>query len=156
MYVYVLRVGRSVERHYDNTPIYWKFTTKNGKFSDKKFWYFFKFLLKNIDCGYSLEPPRRGGSNEYPQSMFMSRNKRGGGGGEGKGGRREGGGKRLVGIGDIFLFMLYYRQAAHTILPPLSRLECIWLSLIFNSSLFESTCFLKPKYMTTLKILLIK
>ena len=29
---------------------------------------------KNIDCGYSLEPPRRGGSNEYPQSMFLSRN----------------------------------------------------------------------------------
>ena len=25
---------------------------------------------KNIDCWYSLEPPRRGGSNEYPQSMF--------------------------------------------------------------------------------------
>ena len=24
----------------------------------------------NIDCGYSLKPPRRGGSNEYPQSMF--------------------------------------------------------------------------------------
>ena len=31
---------------------------------------FFLFLLKNIDCGYSLEPPRRGGSNVYPQSMF--------------------------------------------------------------------------------------
>ena len=31
---------------------------------------FFLFLLNNIDCGYSLEPPRRGGSNEYPQSMF--------------------------------------------------------------------------------------
>ena len=31
---------------------------------------FFLFLLQNIDCGYSLEPPRRGGSNEYPQSMF--------------------------------------------------------------------------------------
>ena len=30
---------------------------------------FFIFLLKNTDCGYSLEPPRRGGSNEYPQSM---------------------------------------------------------------------------------------
>ena len=28
------------------------------------------FLLKNIYCGYSLEPPRRGGSNEYPQYMF--------------------------------------------------------------------------------------
>ena len=30
----------------------------------------FLFLLKNIDGGYSLEPPRRGGSNEYPLSMF--------------------------------------------------------------------------------------
>ena len=35
---------------------------------------FFLFLLKNIDCGYSLEPPRRGGSNEYTQSFFLSRN----------------------------------------------------------------------------------
>ena len=25
-----------------------------------------------IDCGYSLEPPRRGGSNEYQQSMFWA------------------------------------------------------------------------------------
>ena len=31
---------------------------------------FFLFLLQNIDCGYSLEPPHRGGSNMYPQSMF--------------------------------------------------------------------------------------
>ena len=30
----------------------------------------FLSMLKNIDCGYLLEPPRRGGSNEYPQSMF--------------------------------------------------------------------------------------
>ena len=30
----------------------------------------FLFLLKNRDCGYSLEPLRRGGSNEYPQSLF--------------------------------------------------------------------------------------
>ena len=35
---------------------------------------FFLFLLKNIDCGYSLEPLRRGGSNEYTQSVFLSRN----------------------------------------------------------------------------------
>ena len=27
-------------------------------------------------CGYSLEPPWRGGSNECPQSMFLSRNKK--------------------------------------------------------------------------------
>ena len=35
----------------------------------------FHSFVQNIDCGYSLEPPRRGGSNEYPQSMFLSRNK---------------------------------------------------------------------------------
>ena len=28
---------------------------------------------QNIDCGYSLEPPQRGGSNEYPQSMFLAK-----------------------------------------------------------------------------------
>ena len=36
----------------------------------------FLIAAQNIDCGYSLEPPRRGGSNEYPQSMFLSRNKK--------------------------------------------------------------------------------
>ena len=30
----------------------------------------FLISAQNIDCGYSLGPPRRGGSNEYPQSMF--------------------------------------------------------------------------------------
>ena len=36
-------------------------TTKNWKFSDKKFWYFSYFCSKH-----------RGGSNEYPQSMFWA------------------------------------------------------------------------------------
>ena len=36
----------------------------------------FHFSAQNIDCGYSLEPPRRGGSNEYPESMFLSGNKK--------------------------------------------------------------------------------
>ena len=36
----------------------------------------FHISARNIDCGYSLEPPRRGGSNEYPQSMFLSRKKK--------------------------------------------------------------------------------
>ena len=31
---------------------------------------FFLISAQNIDCGYSLEPPHRGSSNEYPQSMF--------------------------------------------------------------------------------------
>ena len=30
----------------------------------------FHISAQNIDCGYSLEPPRVGGSDEYPQSMF--------------------------------------------------------------------------------------
>ena len=47
------------------------FTTKKGKFSDKKIW-FFHISVQNIDCGYSLEPRRRGGSNEYLQSMFWA------------------------------------------------------------------------------------
>ena len=30
----------------------------------------FHISAQNIDYGYSLEPPQRGGSNEYPQSKF--------------------------------------------------------------------------------------
>ena len=62
----------------------------------------FVILARNRDCGYPLEPPNRGGSNGYPQSMFYGRNKKmyipanpflyikvgfevGGGGGGGKG-----------------------------------------------------------------------
>ena len=30
----------------------------------------FHIPAQNIDCWYSLKPPRRGGSNEYPQSRF--------------------------------------------------------------------------------------
>ena len=33
---------------------------------------FFLFMLKNIDCGYPLELPQWGSSNEYPQSMFWA------------------------------------------------------------------------------------
>ena len=50
------------------------FTSKKLKISDKKLFFFFFFHIsaQNIDCGYSLEPPRRGGSNGYPQSMFYA------------------------------------------------------------------------------------
>ena len=34
---------------------------------------FFLFLDLNIDCGYSLEPHRRGGSNMYPQPMLIAK-----------------------------------------------------------------------------------
>ena len=48
---------------------------KNENFQLKNFDIFLIFA-QNIDCGYTLEPPRRGGSNEYPQSMFWSKNKK--------------------------------------------------------------------------------
>ena len=32
----------------------------------------FLILLKTTDWGHSLEPPRRGGSNDYPKSMFWA------------------------------------------------------------------------------------
>ena len=60
--------------HYENKPIqiYWKiYLQKKWKFSDKNSDFFFHISAQNIDCGYSLEPPHRGGSNEYPQSMFF-------------------------------------------------------------------------------------
>ena len=35
--------------------------------------YIFLFLNENISCRYSLEAPRRGASNGYPQHMFLRR-----------------------------------------------------------------------------------
>ena len=64
--------------HYENTPIqiYRKFhlkKTENFRIKNSDIFY---ISAQNIDCGYSLEPPHRGGSNEYPQSMFLSKNKK--------------------------------------------------------------------------------
>ena len=62
----------SLGTHYENKPIQnilkilppknESFQVKNSKI--------FHISAQNIDCGYSLEPPGRGGSNKYPQSMF--------------------------------------------------------------------------------------
>ena len=30
----------------------------------------FLIFAENIDCGHTIEPPLRGSSKEYPQSMF--------------------------------------------------------------------------------------
>ena len=46
---------------------------KTGSFQTKNT-DIFHISAQNIDCGYSLEPHHRCGSNEYPQSMFLSRN----------------------------------------------------------------------------------
>ena len=48
----------------------WFFFVVKMKIFTGKFLNFFLIFAQNIDCEYSLEPPRRGGSNVYPQSMF--------------------------------------------------------------------------------------
>ena len=78
---------KTIKPHYESTPIqiYWKILPQKKKqkknnnkkprnFSDKNS-DIFHISAQNIDCGYSLEPPRWGGSNEYPQYMFLSSNK---------------------------------------------------------------------------------
>ena len=46
---------------------------KNEKKKCRKCFEFFLILAPNIDCGYTLEPHRQGGSNEYTQFMFWSK-----------------------------------------------------------------------------------
>ena len=61
--------------HYANMPMPQTeifLVVKNLKFHQKIFDIFLIFA-QNIDCGYTLG---RGGSNEYPQSMFWSKNKK--------------------------------------------------------------------------------
>ena len=57
-----------------NKPIqiYRKFHPQKTEIFQIKNYDIFHISAQNIDCGYSLEPPRRGGSNEYPQSMFCA------------------------------------------------------------------------------------
>ena len=59
--------------HYESAPIqiYWKFHHQNWKFSNKNS-DIFHISAQNIYFGYTLEPHRRGGSNEYPESMFWA------------------------------------------------------------------------------------
>ena len=45
------------------------------KFQSRENFNMFHIFDQNIDCGYTLEPPRRGGSNRYTQSIFWNRNK---------------------------------------------------------------------------------
>ena len=71
--VHVLK-RKSIQKHaYSNIlkilpPKNENFQTKNSDI--------FHISNQNTDCEYSLEPPLRGSSNEYPQSMFLSRNRK--------------------------------------------------------------------------------
>ena len=64
--------------HYENMPIQIILeilSPKNENFQIKNS-DIFHISSQNTHCGYALEPPQRGGSNEYPQSMFLSRNEK--------------------------------------------------------------------------------
>ena len=65
-------LNSSFDHSYENTPIpiYRKFHLQNTENFQIKNSDIFHISAQNIDCEYSLEPPRRDGSNEYPQSMF--------------------------------------------------------------------------------------
>ena len=63
------RSTRSTLRKHAYSNILKILQPKTGKFPDKNY-DIFHISAQNIDCGYLLEPPRRGGSNEYSQSMF--------------------------------------------------------------------------------------
>ena len=60
--------------HYESMPMQYTEIV----FVVKMIFFIIIFLIfaQNIDCGYTLEPPRRGGSNVYPQSLFWSKNKK--------------------------------------------------------------------------------
>ena len=73
-----LRMSRKSGSHYENLPMQYTEIFLTLKIENFQLKIFDSFLIfaQNIDCGYMLEPPRRGGSNEYPQSMFWSKNKK--------------------------------------------------------------------------------
>ena len=67
-----MRPRSSKPAHYENTPIqiYRKISSPKTENFQMKNSDIFPISAQNIDCGYSLEPPRRGGSNEYHNLCF--------------------------------------------------------------------------------------
>ena len=57
-------------RLYNFDPLTPLLYSKTGVY--RRYTLVFSLLLKNIDFGATFEPPPRGGSNEYPQSLFWA------------------------------------------------------------------------------------
>ena len=66
--------GCGTSCHYENTPT--QYTAIIKFLLPAEFFNVFLIFAQNINCGHTLEPPHWGGSNEYPQSMFWSKNKK--------------------------------------------------------------------------------
>ena len=70
--VYIYAVSLPVKAFITKTSLFKytpNFTNKKWKFSDKNS-DTAHISAQNIDCEYSLEPPRQGGSNEYYNLCF--------------------------------------------------------------------------------------
>ena len=71
-------VKKKNQTHYENTPMQYTdyFLVVKSENFHKTVFDIFLIFAQNIDCEYTLELPRQGSSNEYPQSIFWSKNKR--------------------------------------------------------------------------------
>ena len=74
MWITYFEMVSYITSHYENTPIqiYRKCHLQKTENFQIKISDIFHMSAQNIDCGYSLEPPQWGSSNEYPQSMFWA------------------------------------------------------------------------------------
>ena len=76
-----MQISENMVIHYENMPmLYIEFSelvkNENIYLKNLKNLDFFLLFAQNIDSGCLLELPRRVGSNEYPQSLFWSKNKK--------------------------------------------------------------------------------
>ena len=70
---YITPLTQLLYSHYENMQYTEIFSAVKIENFTRTILIFFLIFAQNIDCGYTLEPPRRGSSNEYPQSMFWSK-----------------------------------------------------------------------------------
>ena len=141
--------------HYENTPvqIYRKFHLQKLKTFLDKIFDIFHISAQNIYLGYSLEPPRRGGSNEYPKSIFLSRNmknnvypckpqfyyiKVG----------FKGGGQNYIGVFSWWMsfLCLYLTENAYRIIPRCCRRDSLSSSTLSDNISSDTTRQIEPKF----------
>ena len=65
-------------KHYENLSMQYTEIFSAAKIENfqRKNCNIFDISAQDIDCGYTLKPPRRGGSNKFTQSMFWIKNKK--------------------------------------------------------------------------------
>ena len=71
-----IRIQKGESKRYENWPMQDtdNFSALKIENCIEKMLFYFNMFAQNINCGYTLEPPRRGGSYVYPQSKFRIKN----------------------------------------------------------------------------------